>query len=345
MKLVIIIFLWLSIGTPLQVAKGGQIKPQLIKTERPKLPVLLVRKHQEQVLTQYFVCGSATPDGGLRLYKIVGPKFEVHCVSTLGKGENHIFQCVQNGVVYSSYSIGTGNESYLKAYKFNKDTERLKELSVLPMDHTFIHLDVKGDLLIAAGYGTGSIESFKLDDRGRILNHHQSQLFTGSSIHPRRQKSSHPHSFKFDLKRQFGFAIDLGSDALQAVQFKGNQMIPRHDLRIKIKAGSGPRHFAFHLDGTRAYLLNEMSSTLIAFSYHKGKLTPTSSVSCKPEGYTKNNNCADIHVHPNGKFVYASNRGHNSIAIFKIKGDKLERIKRQDTMGVNPRNFAILNKL
>ena len=110
-------------------------------------------------------------------------------------------------------------------------------------------------------------------------------------------------------------------------------------------AGSGPRHFAFHPSGKFAYVINELASTLVAFSYdaETGKLTTLQSLSTLPDGYDMPSYTAEVVVHPNGKFVYGSNRGHDSLAVFQIAADsgQLTRVQIEPTGGRNPRNFAI----
>ena len=114
---------------------------------------------------------------------------------------------------------------------------------------------------------------------------------------------------------------------------------------MQLEGGSGPRHFAFHANGKLAFVVNELGSTVIALRYdsHAGTLTPIQTILTLPANFQGKSTCADIHIHPNGKFVYASNRGHDSIAVFRIDQETghLTALGQKPTGGKTPRNFAI----
>jgi 6-phosphogluconolactonase len=142
-------------------------------------------------------------------------------------------------------------------------------------------------------------------------------------------------------------AADLGLNQLliyQLDQAKG-QLTHAPSVGATLPAGAGPRHFDFHPNGRLVYCINELGSTLTTFSYDagQGQLTELQTISTLPADFTANNSCADIHVHPNGKFLYGSNRGHDSIALFSIeKGSGIPTlIGHTPSGGRTPRNFAI----
>jgi 6-phosphogluconolactonase len=150
-----------------------------------------------------------------------------------------------------------------------------------------------------------------------------------------------------DAANRIAFAADLGLDRVLIYQFDANQglLVPNDPPAGLVPPGSGPRHFAFHPDGRHAYVINELTSTVTAFRYDPGTgaLEALQTLSTLPAEYTKTNSTAELVVHPSGKFLYGSNRGHNSIAIFTIDPETgmLTTVGQEPTQGKTPRNFAV----
>jgi len=169
----------------------------------------------------------------------------------------------------------------------------------------------------------------------------------GSSANPQRQEGPHAHEFVLDADNHFAFSPDLGLDKILIYKYDAAKgTITANDPPYATVApGSGPRHLSFHPNGRWAYVINEILSTVTAFHYDskKGALTEFQTVSTLPADFTGESSTAEIEVSPNGKFLYGSNRGHNSIAIFSIDpaSGKLTLIGHQSTQGKTPRNFAI----
>jgi len=168
---------------------------------------------------------------------------------------------------------------------------------------------------------------------------------SGSSIHPERQTGPHAHCILPDPTNRFAIVTDLGLDKI---------LIYRMDLKagklhkhgeVDVQAGAGPRHLTFHPNGRYAYLINELNTTLVGYRYHvdAGKFEELQTVPAQPEDFNGENLCADVHVSPNGKYLYASNRGHDSIVCFLIdeKTGRLTYQSHTPTEGREPRNFAI----
>ena len=144
---------------------------------------------------------------------------------------------------------------------------------------------------------------------------------------------------------KYAFVCDLGADKIIIYKFDDNyEKLTLTDHKyVDVPPSSGPRHFTFHPNGKFAYVINELSSTVSAFHYKgEGKLEIKETVTTKPAGYKGYNNCADIHVHPNGRFLYGSNRGHNSIVIYKInqQDGSLSLVGHESSGGNWPRNFT-----
>jgi len=169
----------------------------------------------------------------------------------------------------------------------------------------------------------------------------------GSSIDPRRQAGPHAHSVTLDPTGRFAFVPDLGLDKLVIYRFDAlrGTLHPNATPSLDVEPGAGPRHLAFHPDGRFAYLVNELGSTVAALSYDgsAGTFERLQTVRTLPEGHRGESTCADIHVAPSGRFVYASNRGHDSIAIHRIDAQRgtLDLVGHHATNGKTPRSFAI----
>jgi 6-phosphogluconolactonase len=166
---------------------------------------------------------------------------------------------------------------------------------------------------------------------------------TGSSVDPRRQREPHAHSINLDQANRFAFVADLGLDKVLVYRYDG-KLAPNDPPFAKVTPASGPRHFAFHPSGKFAYVINEITKTVTAFQYDAaaGKLTEEQTISTVPAG-TEGGSTAEVVVHPSGKFLYGSNRGHNSIAVFTIDQNtgRLTAAGHQGEGIKTPRNFTV----
>lgn len=170
---------------------------------------------------------------------------------------------------------------------------------------------------------------------------------TGSSINKERQAGPHAHWIETTPDNRFAIAVDLGLDELLVYRFDASKgsLIPNDPPFASLDPGAGPRHLAFHPNGKLAYVVNELQSTITAFTYDPsgGTLQKLNTISTLPKNFTGVNDTAEIHVHPSGKFLYASNRGHDSIALFSIDGrtGALTLVDHFPTQGKTPRDFDI----
>ena len=170
---------------------------------------------------------------------------------------------------------------------------------------------------------------------------------TGRGPNPERQEGPHAHSIEVSPDNRFAIATDLGLDELLVYRFdsaKGT-LAPNDPPFAKVEPGYGSRHFTFHPNGKLAYVISEMRSSVTAFSYDaaKGSFRKLQTISALPPDFKGHDDAAEIEVHPAGRFLYSSNRGHDSIAVFAINPatGKLRRIENTPTGGKTPRNFAI----
>lgn len=210
-----------------------------------------------------------------------------------------------------------------------------------------VSIDKAGKNVLVANYVGGSAGCLPVDADGKLGNMSSFVQHKGSSADPKRQEGPHAHSINLDPANHFAFVADLGLDKVMIYRFdpaKG-ELTPNTPPAADVAPGSGPRHFAFHPTGKYAYVINELKNTITVFGYdpEKGTLTTLQTATTLPEGFKGTSYTAEVVVHPSGKFVYGSNRGQNSIAIFAVnpasgkltaRGHQAEGIKW-------PRNFAI----
>jgi 6-phosphogluconolactonase len=208
-------------------------------------------------------------------------------------------------------------------------------------------VDKAGKYAFCANYGGGTAAVLPIGGDGKLGKATDVVRHKGSSVNKRRQEAAHAHSINLDPANRFAFVADLGLDKVMIYRFdpEAGKLTPNDPPFVALAPGAGPRHFAFHPNGKFAYVINELGSTLTALSYDAktGKLEELQTVSTLPEGGHKNNGTAEVVVHPSGKFVYGSNRGHDSIAIFPVDETtgKLTPAGHQSKGVKVPRNFAI----
>ncbi len=209
-----------------------------------------------------------------------------------------------------------------------------------------LNVDATGRCLVVANYGSGSVAAMPVNADGSLGEAAGFIQHEGSSVDPRRQKGPHAHSVNFSPDNRFVIAADLGLDKLLVYRVDpANATLDPHDPPFaEVKPGSGPRHFTFHPNGKFAYVINEMASTVTAFAWdaQAGTLSEIETLSTLPAGFDGSNHTAEVRVHPSGRFLYGSNRGHDSIAVFAIGQEtgKLQFIETTPSGGTRPRNFS-----
>ena len=207
-------------------------------------------------------------------------------------------------------------------------------------------VDAAGKNVLVANYGGGSVTVLPIGTDGLLAASSSSIQHQGSSVNKQRQEAPHAHSVNLDSANRFAFVADLGLDKVMIYKFDGSKgLLTANDPPAGIAAaGSGPRHFAFHPSGKYAFVNNELTSEVTSYAYDagRGSLTGIQTLSTLPQP-TPGNSTAETVVHPNGKFVYVSNRGHDSLAIFQCDEltGRLTAMGHQPTGGKTPRNFNI----
>ena len=210
-----------------------------------------------------------------------------------------------------------------------------------------LSVDPAGRAVFVANYGSGSVAMLPVEDDGRLGAPTSFVQHEGASVNPERQEGPHAHSITPSLDGRYVFAADLGLDKVLVykVDYASGKLVPGHSPSVTVQAGAGPRHFAFHPTGEYGYVINELDSTMNAFAYDAtaGVLTQIQSLPTLPEGFEDINYPADVHVSADGRFVYGTNRGHNSLVIFSVDADSgtLTPVDHEPTQGDFPRNFGI----
>jgi 6-phosphogluconolactonase len=241
----------------------------------------------------------------------------------------------------------------VSAFAINRQTGKLSllnEVASRGADPCYIAFDKTGKYALVANYTGGNVAVFPVRADGRVGESSAFIQHAGSSVNHERQEGPHAHWIETTPGNRFAIAADLGLDELLVYRFdpKNGSLAandPPYPPYAKLDPGAGPRHVAFHPNGRFVYVINELGSTITAFSYdsRRGALSSLKTVSTLPKGFSGPNDTAEIAVHPNGKFLFASNRGHDSIAVFSIDGKTgtLTLVDHFPTQGKTPRNFEI----
>lgn len=207
------------------------------------------------------------------------------------------------------------------------------------------HVDVSpdGKYVAIAAYGGGTTSLFPVLENGSLAPVSTVNINKGSGPDKSRQSKPHAHSIKFSPFNNQVFSADLGTDKLDIYSLENGKLIRGNQEFVKLAPGAGPRHFDFHPDGNTIFVISELNSTISTLKMQNGEWKIQEVISTLPKDFTGKSYCADIHVSADGKFLYGSNRGHNSIAVFSIEKDskKLKSLGFVSGEGDWPRNFAI----
>jgi 6-phosphogluconolactonase len=207
-------------------------------------------------------------------------------------------------------------------------------------------MDASQRFVLVANYKGASVAVIAIKPDGSLGEITANIKHTGRSVDTVRQTQPYAHSIKLDPTNRFALVADLGLDKLFVYRFNSEtgSLDPNDPPFVAVSPGSGPRHIAFHPNGKFVYLINEMACTIITFGWDSatGKLTELQTSSTLPSDFKGKNACAEIEVYPNGKFLYASNRGHESLAVFAIDSTtgKISLLEHIPTQGHSPRNFT-----
>lgn len=244
---------------------------------------------------------------------------------------------------------GKGNGS-VRAFAIDRSTGKLTPRNrVASHGATPAHLvvDGRGKNVLVANYNSGSAAVLPVKEDGSLAEASSVVQHSGSGPDPSRQRGPHAHSINVSPDNRFAVVADLGLDNVFVYRFDSDKGLlePNDPPYVKVAPGAGPRHFAFHRDGRFAYVINEMASTVTAFAYDRsrGVLKELQTITTLPKDFTGRSTTAEVQVHPSGRYLYGSNRGHDSVAVFSIDAREgtLTLVEITPTQGKTPRNFGI----
>lgn len=246
------------------------------------------------------------------------------------------------------------NIGVVLAYAIDSTTGKLTALNSLPsrgIDPAYLSVDQTGENLLVANFGSnsgqGNVAVFPIRQDGSLAAASDFVQFDGKGVHPQRQQGPHSHAINASPDNRFVLVADLGLDKLFVYGFDRRQgkLTPNNPAFATLPPGAGPRHIAFHPSGRFVYVVSEIQSTITAFAYDRraGTLQELQTIATLPRDFTDASSAAEVQVHPNGNFLYASNRGHDSIGAFAIdrKTGKLTLIEIVPAQGKTPGTFAI----
>jgi 6-phosphogluconolactonase len=291
-----------------------------------------------------YSCTLNMKDGSLSDLKLAA---ETVNPSFLAIHPNHRYLYAVNEV---SDLQGKKKNGGVSAFAINQKTGKLTLLnqqSTRGASPCHLVVDTAGNNVLVANYHGGSTATFSVQQDGSLSKATSFIQHEGSSVISPRQDEPHAHSVNLDSANRFAFVADLGLDKVLVYRFNSKQgtLVPNEPTGVSVPLGSGPRHFAFHPNGKTAYVINEIKSTVTAFEYNnkRGVLKSFQTISTLPAGFDGRTSTADVQVHPSGKFLYGSNRGHDSITIYTIdnKTGRLTYVENQKLLGQTPRNFAM----
>jgi 6-phosphogluconolactonase len=297
----------------------------------------------------------AKPDAkSIFLYRLNGTTGELNPVNAFKGGENPSFliltpdqrQFFAVNEVGEFYGRKTGAVSAFSVDNKTGNLVLINQQATGGGAPCYVSLDKTSKFLMVANYSGGNIILFPLQPDGKLGNFTALQQHQGSGPNKKRQESPHAHCIIPSPDNKFALAVDLGIDKIKNYRLDLGQggLVPNPDADFSTQPGAGPRHLTFHPNGRYAYLINELNSTVTALVYNSsnGSFTELQTMPTLPTNFTGESFCADIHVSANGKFLYGSNRGHNSIVVFGINGStgKLSLVEHVPTQGKWPRNFG-----
>ncbi|MES2373652.1 MAG: lactonase family protein [Bacteroidota bacterium] len=287
---------------------------------------------------------------GIYVYKFNSKNGEIEYVSNTDSSANPSFLAIapDGKHLYAVNEVARSQAGLVAAYDFDPVTGKLRfinQQSSGSENPCHISITKNGKWLAVANYTGGSLATFPINADGSLNPFSQHIVHTGKGFNPARQEKPHVHSVFFSPDEKHLLSPDLGLDQVFVYQFNNNAAKPLTPApNAKTEPGMGPRHLDFSPDGKFMYVIEEMGGAVDVYSYKNGLTKFIQKIATHPEDFKGQPGSADIHVSPDGKFLYASNRGdENNLAIFSVNPTtgKLTSVGYQSTMGIGPRNFMI----
>lgn len=317
--------------------------------------LILARNERHGELLVYVGTYTSGKSEGIYLYRLDLTSGKLrHAATTKGvKDPSFIALAPGRRNLYAVNEVedfGGKKSGALSSFAVDQPTGNLRLLNQQPSlggAPCYVDVDRSGRFVLVANYSGGNIAVLPIRSDGSLGEATDVKQYVGSSINVERQEGPHAHCIVLDPANRFAYGCDLGTDKVMIYRFdaRRGKLIPGRTPWVQLKPGAGPRHITFHPDGKYAYVINELHATVTAFAHDRdrGNLKELQTIPTLPADFTGENTSADIHVSPDGHFLYCSNRGHDSIAAFQIapRSGKLTFVAHQSSGGKAPRNFAI----
>ncbi|MCE9560670.1 MAG: lactonase family protein [Planctomycetes bacterium] len=291
--------------------------------------------------------------GGIHAYEFDTKLGKLKQIHRTAGAENPFFLALSPNkkFLYSIHAkqFGGKENEQVAAYEVVGRTGELKLLNRQSAEGTaacYLDVDKTGKAVLVANYSSGSVASLPVKEDGSLGEHASFFKHAGSSVNPKRQKEPHAHCIVVSPDNQYAYAADLGLDQILCYKIDPAtaKLTPNKTPFSKSPAGAGPRHLTFHPNGKRVYVINELLNSVSVFDYdpESGSLTEKQTISTLPSDFKGTSYCADLKITPDGRFLYGTNRGHDSIAAYSIGDDgKLTLVAIEPSLGKGPQNLAI----
>ncbi|MDQ6813220.1 MAG: lactonase family protein [Bacteroidota bacterium] len=302
----------------------------------------------------YLLVGTYTQKGskGIYVYRFNATTGKAEWVSNTDSAANPSFviNAPDEKHVYAVNETGGKNPGMISSYAFDKSTGKLSFINQQPTGGDapcYLAITKDGKWITVANYTGGSLSAFAVNKDGSLKPYSQLIQHTGSSVNSSRQEKPHVHETVFSPSGDYLFTPDLGTDKVTIYAFNPastKPLAPAATPFIAVNPGNGPRHITFHPNGKYAYVIEELSGTVGAYTYSNGNLSTLQTIATHPAGFKGMPGSAEVELSPDSKFLYASNRGEeNNIAIFSVNAatGKLELKGYQSTLGKAPRHFIM----
>jgi 6-phosphogluconolactonase len=291
--------------------------------------------------------------GGIQVYAFSTEEGRLKPVRRTAGAENPFFLALSpdGKHLYATHAkeFGGTEKEQVSAYEIVGRSGGLKLLNRRSAEGTaacYVDVDKTGKTLLVANYGSGSVASLPILADGALGQPASFFQHRGSSVNPQRQKEPHPHCIVVSPDNRYAFTADLGTDQVFCYKLDATtaKLTPNRPAFARSPAGAGPRHLTFHPGGKYVYVINELLNSVTVFDYEadSGTLSAKQTISTLPDGFTGTSYCADVKVTPDGRFLYGTNRGHDSIAAYAVGAEgRLSLIALTPSLGKGPQNLAL----
>ena len=318
---------------------------------KPQTIILYVASSNDKLLMD----SSQDTAKGIYIYQLDQNSGKMTLIDTVDAIVSSQFLTVAPGgkILYATEfvrDLPEGQGSYVHAFTIDPKAGQLTHINQQPGkgdSPCYVTTDRNGQSVLSVNYrgvdDRGSVCVFPVQGDGSIGNMINYLQHDGSSVNQNRQTCSHPHMITTDPSNEWVLVPDLGIDKIMVYRLAQGRLTPTVTSSITTNPGAGPRHLAFHPEHPYLYIIHELENTITAYHYQADSFERLETVTTLPDGYEGISSGADIHVHPSGRFLYGSNRGHNSIVAYAIDAvtGRLEYISHCVTQGDWPRSFAI----